>query len=123
LAKTVIKGVYPRCFVFIFPKKGFEMLIVALLGALVFYTVLYIIWSSSQTHLDSVAAWMRLFNQMALMPETQIFQILRGLILIVALYVLADFLLSGARGLKRRVKKSRQAKEPFAISYKKPPQI
>lgn len=99
------------------------MLIVALLGALVFYTILYVIWSSSQGHLDSVAAWLRLFNHMALMPEALIFQILRGMILIVALYVFADFLFSGARGLKRRIKKRRQAKEPFVISYKKPPQI
>ena len=99
------------------------MLILALVGALVFYTILYIVWSSSQNHLDSVAAWLRLFNNMALMPETLMFQILRGMILIVAFYVVADFLLSGARGLKRRAKKRREADEPMQISYKKPPPL
>ena len=96
------------------------MLIVALCGALVFYTILYIVWSSSQNHLGSVAGWLQMFNQMAVMPETLIFQILRALILIVALYVVVDSFFSGARGLKRRAKKRREAREPFAISYKKP---
>lgn len=97
------------------------MIIVALLGAVVFYVVLYCIWTASSQQLDSVAAWLAMLNHMVWMPETLIFTILRGLILVVTLYVFADWVRAFTKGLKRKREARREAQEPFAVRIKTPP--
>ena len=96
------------------------MIIVALLGALLFYVALYCIWAASSQHLVGVAAWMRVFNDMILMPGPLVFILLRGLILITALYVFADLIKSSALKWKRRRAEARRAREePFAVVAKR----
>ena len=93
------------------------MLIVALLGALMFYVALYLLWSASQVPLDSLAAVLRTLNRMLWMPENLVFTIFRGLILAAALYVFADFIVSFAR----RATRKRDNAEKTELSWKKPP--
>ena len=96
------------------------MIIVALIGATVFYVALYCLWAASSQHISGVAAWMHLFNDMIFMPGSLIFTLLRGLILITALYVFADFLKSGFKGLlRKRAERKRAREEPFAVVAKK----
>lgn len=96
------------------------MIIVALIGATVFYVALYCLWAASSQHISGVAAWLHLFNDMVFMPGNLIFTLLRGLILITALYVFADFLKSGFKGWKRKkAEKKRASEEPFAVVNKR----
>ena len=95
------------------------MLIVALLGAFIFYVGLYLLWSSSQVPLDSMSAVLVALNRMFWMPENLIFTIFRGLILAAALYVFADFLIS----LTKRLARKRDNKEKNELSWKKPPRV
>lgn len=95
------------------------MLIVALLGALVFYVALYLLWSSTQVPLDSLDALFRALNRMLWLPENLIFTILRGLILIATLYVFADFIISAAK----RAAKRRDNEAKNELSWKKPPRV
>lgn len=95
------------------------MIIVALLGALLFYVALYCIWAASSQHLVGIAGWMHVFNDMILMPGPLVFVLLRGLILVTALYVFADFVKSGALKWKRRRAEAKRAREePFAVVAK-----
>ncbi len=97
------------------------MIIVALIGAAVFYVALYCLWASSSQHIVGIAAWLHLFNDMIFMPGHLVFTLLRGLILITALYVFADFLKSGVQKWKRKqVEAKRQSEEPFAVVIKHP---
>lgn len=98
------------------------MIIVALLGALVFYVALYCIWAASSQHLNSVEAWLRMLNNMLWVPGPLIFTLLRGLILATALYVFCDWLLSSVKRLKRKSREAKIAREePFAVGTKHPP--
>ena len=95
------------------------MIIVALIGATVFYVALYCLWAASSQHISGVAAWMHLFNDMLFMPGNLIFTLLRGLILITALYVFADLIKSSVKGWRRRrAEKKRAREEPFAVMNK-----
>ena len=79
------------------------MLIVFLLLAIAIYMGLYFAMDYFAHRLDTPTAWLSSFNRMVMRPEEQIFFLLRGLILCVALYVVGDFLLSTAkRGLKKK---------------------
>ncbi|RYG55284.1 hypothetical protein EON80_30865 [bacterium] len=100
------------------------MIIVALIGAAAFYVALYCLWAASSQHLVGVAAWMHVFNDMLFMPGNLVFTLLRGLILITALYVFADSLKAGVHKFKRRrVEAKRAREEPFAVVAKyRPPQ-
>ena len=98
------------------------MIIVALLGALLFYVALYCLWMASSHHLNSVEAWMAAFNAMVFMPGHLVFTILRGLILITAFYVFADWLRAGVKRVGRKKAEAKRAREePFAVSTKFPP--
>jgi uncharacterized metal-binding protein len=99
------------------------MIIVVLLCAIAFYAVLYLAWEMSQTRLTGVEAWMRALNDMVWMPENLVFLIFRGLIVVTMFYVIADWLVSSARKLKRhnaeRREKQQQGKPQLGL--KKPP--
>ncbi|HEX8463091.1 MAG TPA: hypothetical protein VF627_00605 [Abditibacterium sp.] len=95
------------------------MLIVALLGAFLFYVGLYLIWTSMHVRLDSVNAVLGALNEMLWAPESLVFTIFRGLIIAGTFYVVADFLVSGAKRLARR----RSEHEKNALSWKRPPRI
>lgn len=95
------------------------MIIVALFGALIFYVALYCLWASANQHLVGVAGWMHVLNDMIWMPGHLVFVLLRGLILVTALYVFADCLRSGVAKWRRvKTEKKRAREEPFAIVSK-----
>lgn len=95
------------------------MIFVALLGALLFYVALYCLWMASSQHLNSVQAWMATFNAMVFMPGHLVFVILRGLILITAFYVFADWLRAGVKRVGRKKAEAKRAREePFAVGTK-----
>lgn len=93
------------------------MLIVTILAAIVFYTVLYLIYESTQVRLDSAAAILGALERMIVVPELTIFLILRGLILAAIFYVVADFFVATAR---KAAKRRKDAEEP-KLGWKKPP--
>lgn len=92
------------------------MLIIALIGAIIFYVVVYILWAESYTSIDSMSSFMAQIEKMALAPQHVVFVILRGLILITAFYVVADLLLATSRKV---VKKRRSKEEKMQVTYKK----
>jgi uncharacterized metal-binding protein len=98
------------------------MIIVALLGALVFYVALYCLWAASSQHISGVQAWMATLNAMVWMPGHLVFTIFRGLILITALYVFADWLRASVKRAHRKKQEAKRAREePFAVGTKHPP--
>lgn len=99
------------------------MLILGLLGAFIFYVAIYLLWEASSTRLDSMEAWMRALTAMIWMPENLVFVILRGLILVVAFYVFADWIVARVRGAKRRAAKRKEDAEGLTLRLKKPPVV
>ena len=97
------------------------MLILVLIGAIVFYAVLYIVWEMSHSRLNTVESWLHVVNGMAVMPDNLIFLILRGLILVAVLYVFSDWLKTFALKTKRRREKRREDERDPRIGWKKPP--
>ena len=97
------------------------MLILVLVGALLFYMALYLLWELSQSRLDTAEHWMRAINSMAVMPDNLVFVILRGLILVVALYVTGDFLMVLAKRTKRKRAERRENERGNRVTWKKPP--
>lgn len=93
------------------------MFIVALLAAFVFYVGLYLVYESTQVRLDSVDAVLRALNNMMWLPQTTVFTIFRGLLIIATLYIVGDFLLSTAK----RAARKRGETEKNVLSWKKPP--
>ena len=97
------------------------MIIVALLGALIFYVALYCLWAASSQHLVGIAGWLHVLNDMVWMPGHLVFVLLRGLILITTFYVFADFLTAGFKRWRRaRIEAKRAREEPFALVMKRP---
>ena len=97
------------------------MLILVLIGAILFYAAIYILWEMSHSRLNTVESWLHVINSMAVMPDNLIFLILRGLILVGILYVFGDWVKSVARGNKnKREKRHQDARNPRA-GWKKPP--
>lgn len=78
------------------------MLFLVVIIAFVLYCGLYLLWESAQSQLDGTASLMRAVTNMLFMPQDIVFVILRGLIVVVFFYVLADFFMSSAKRLKRR---------------------
>lgn len=97
------------------------MLILVLIGAIMFYAVLYIVWEMSHSRLNTVESWLHAINGMAVMPDNLVFLILRGLILIVALYVFCDWIKSFAHNTKKRREKRREDEREPRLGWKKPP--
>jgi uncharacterized membrane protein SirB2 len=79
--------------------------------------VLYLLYVNANGELNSAANWLRAITEMALMPETTIFAILRLAILLVILYVVFDFIMAAARKAKKR---RQRVEEPQVITFKDP---
>lgn len=97
------------------------MLILVLIGAIVFYAAIYILWEMSHSRLDTVASWLHVINNMAVMPDNLVFVILRGLILAAIFYVFADWLKSMSQNSRRKREKRREDARDPRIGWKKPP--
>lgn len=97
------------------------MLIFALIGAILFYAALYIFWEMSHSRLNTVESWLHVINSMAVMPDNLIFLILRGLILVGALYVFGDWVKSFVRKTKRKREEQREEARDPRLGWKKPP--
>lgn len=81
------------------------MIIFALIAAVFLYIGLYFVWATAQTHMGQTLSWVGLLNEMLLVPQHAIFFILRGFIVILFFYVIADFFYASARqGMKRAAK-------------------
>ena len=99
------------------------MLILVLIGAIVFYAALYVLWEMSHSRLDTVDNWLHVINSMAVMPDNLVFVILRGLILVVAFYVFADWVKSVAQSSKRKKQERLEKERGTRVGWKKPPVV
>ncbi len=97
------------------------MLILVLLGAILFYAAIYVLWEMSHSRLNTVENWLNVINGMAVMPDNLVFLILRGLILVVALYVFGDWIKSFAQKNKRKREQRLEKERDPRIGWKKPP--
>ena len=97
------------------------MLILVLIGAILFYAVVYILWEMSHSRLNTVESWLHLANNVAVMPDNLVFIILRGLILIAMLYVFCDWLKSFNEKSKRKRREKLEKERSLRLGYKKPP--
>lgn len=79
------------------------MLIVYLFLAIAIYAGLYFAADFMAGHLDTPTSWLNSLNNMIVMPESQLFQIARILILLCAIYVMFDFIkTTGKKALKKK---------------------
>lgn len=97
------------------------MLIIGLIVACCLYVVLYWLFVAASQN-NTAVSFLTLLNEMFVMPESEIFVLLRGLLIITLFYVVADALLAPARrGLQKRRQRRLDAereKEAFR-GYKK----
>lgn len=79
------------------------MLIVYLFLAIAIYVGLYFAVDFLSGNLATPTSWMNSLNHMLVMPESQLFQIARLLLLLFAIYVVFDFIKSaGKKALKKK---------------------
>ena len=97
------------------------MLILVLIAAILFYAALYILWEMSHSRLDTLDRWLHVINSMAVMPDNLVFLILRGLILVGALYVFGDWIKSFAHKTKLKREQRLEKERGPQIGWKKPP--
>lgn len=95
------------------------MFIVALLGAFLFYVGLYLLYESTQMRLDSASAVLHALNNMLWLPQTTVFMIFRGVLMVATFYVVGDFFYSAAK----RATRKRNNHEKNVLSWKKPPRV
>jgi hypothetical protein len=72
--------------------------------AVVMYCVSYWLYAIAQTHPQNLYDVVQVASAMLFVPGNTLFIIFRGILLVTAFYLLADFLLTGARRLKGREK-------------------
>ncbi len=94
------------------------MLFIALIVAACLYVGLYLLWQASQSHLSGPTNMLRLLNDMLITPRADIFFLLRSLILIVFLYLVADFIYTSIRGTRK--KRSKDAEAKISVAKPKP---
>jgi uncharacterized metal-binding protein len=83
------------------------MLVIGLIVAVLMYAILALLWVTAGSHLSASVGILEALNKMLFVPDNTVLIILRGLILVTFLYLITDFLISGARrGLKRRAGKA-----------------
>ena len=97
------------------------MLIFALIGAILFYAAIYILWEMSHSRLNTAESWLHAINSMAVMPDNLIFLILRGLILVAALYVFGDWVKTLSKKNRRNREKRVEKERDPRVGWKKPP--
>lgn len=91
------------------------MLIIGLILAVLVYGILAFLWFTAAPQLNGPVGALGVLNKILLVPDNTIFTILRGLILATLFYLVADFLISGARRASRR----RNAATPVSEVKKK----
>lgn len=94
------------------------MLPFALILSAVIYGICYWLWSVAQSRPQNIVEVLRVFNEMIFVPGATIFFLLRSLIALIAVYILADFLIS----LFRRKRKTPEDEDITTLQYKFPPQ-
>jgi len=104
------------------------MLIIGLIGAACLYAILYLLFIAADSQLSSSASTLAVINEMLFVPQTDVFFMLRWLIIITFLYVMLDMLLHPARrqlkNRKQRIKDEEYNKKAFrgGIKPPKPPE-
>ena len=92
------------------------MLIIALMGAVVLYLVIYVTWMLAQPQIQSATSTahtlMTVLAEALLWPQNTTFIIFRGLILVTLLYVISDFLLSLVKRILVRARRKREDRKP-----------
>jgi len=81
--------------------------------AVVMYCVSYWLWAIAQTHPQNWNDVIQVASAMLFVPGNTIFIIFRGILLVTAFYLLADFLFTGVRHLKGKEKE-----EPHELKLK-----
>jgi len=81
--------------------------------AVVMYCISYWLWAIAQSHPQNWYEVIQIASAMLFVPGDTIFIIFRGVLLITAFYLLADFLFTGVRRVKRREKE-----EPHELKLK-----
>jgi len=83
------------------------MLVIGLIVAVILYAILALLWITAGARLSGSVTILETLNKMLFMPDNLVFTLLRGLILVTFLYLVTDFLISGARrGFRRREKEA-----------------
>jgi hypothetical protein len=82
------------------------MLVIGLIVAVLLYLLLALLWITAGARITGSVGILAALNKMLFVPDHIVFTLLRGLILITFFYLVADYLISGARrGFKRRAAK------------------
>ncbi len=81
--------------------------------AVVMYCVSYWLWAIAQTHPQNWNDIIQVASAMLFVPGETIFIIFRGVLIVTAFYLLADFFLTGVRRLK-----GREEDEPHELKLK-----
>ena len=83
------------------------MIIVVLIAAVFLYIGLYVAWTVAQTHIGTASSILGTIHEIIFTPQATVFVFMRGLILVILFYVIADLFLASARGVKRHGTKSK----------------
>lgn len=94
------------------------MLVIGLLIAFCLYVGLYWLYLAAESHASSASSALATLNHILLMPDNNIFFLLRGLILVTFFYVAADFLISPARDELKNRRRRRHEAERDARAFK-----
>ena len=84
------------------------MLIIGLISAACLYAVLYLLYLAVDSQLSSSTSTLVVINEMLFVPQTDVFFLLRWLIIITFLYVMADMLLNPARRQLQQRRRNRK---------------
>ena len=86
------------------------MLIIGLIVAATLYVGLYFLWTAAEARLSTSVSVLRTLNEMLLTPQSAVFLILRNLILVILLYLCADFVISTVKRWRKRWAKRKAAR-------------
>jgi hypothetical protein len=87
--------------------------------AVVMYCVSYWLYAIAQTHPENLNDVIQVVSAMIFVPGDTIFIIFRGILLVTAVYLLADFLFHGVRHIKGKEKEEpRELKMKYVFHRK-----
>lgn len=96
------------------------MIILILLGGLVFYGVMYLIWQASLGHMDSLAGTLRVLEEMVFKPEHWFFLALRVLLCLAFAYGIYDAVKAARFNAARRRQAREDKNAELVLKYKDP---
>lgn len=85
------------------------MVIILLIIAFICYICLYFLWQAAQPYASAPPPAAHTLLESLLMPQSVVFMLLRGLILITFLYLVSDALMSW--GKRRRLRRRRERED------------